>query len=82
MNNMKSYSLTFLLDRPLLKNVVQIHGEGKTRCFYENLGKKVWALLKKVTTYFETKTHKRDLIYTWDLETALKYEDVLFILLK
>ena len=37
---------------------------------------------QKVTTYFETKTHKRDLIYTWDLETALKYEDVFFILLK
>ena len=48
MNNMKFYVLTFLLDRPLLKNVVQIHGEGKTRCFYENLGKKVWALLKKL----------------------------------
>ena len=40
MNNMKSYILTFLLDRPLLKNVVQIHGKGKTRCFYENLRKK------------------------------------------
>ena len=44
--------------------------------------KKSVGFTQKVTTYFETKTHKRDLIYTWDLETALKYEDVLFILLK
>ena len=83
MNNMKSY-ISFLPDRPLLKYVVQIFSDGKNKMFlsFVFVDTKNVVFRLKVTTHLETKTHKKDLIYSWDLETAVKHKDVLFILLK
>ena len=78
MNNMKSY-ISFFLTGHFSKMLFKYSVREKQDVFihrrhsYKNV---VFRL--KVTTHLETKTHKKDLIYSWDLETAVKHKNVLF----
>ena len=59
MNNMKSYIASFFTWQAITQNVVQIFSEGKQDVFILPRHKKSVRFTQKVTSHFETKTHKR-----------------------